>query len=148
MEFYKRVIVTIILISIVICFAFIWGYLFSKLEKNYIKMISTKKGKSLIVGTTIIVQLIIVLAISFLYKYDFIDTLFVVSFLLIGITWIYNYFRNYSLNQQEVLDKYYGGVQYNVTVFKVRLSPFYIGIYSFCILGILISFLYYLPYFL
>lgn len=97
---------------------------------------------------TMIIQLLFILAITVLYHFSFIDTLFVACFLILCLTWIVSYFGNYNGNNQQVSDRYQGGTDYKVKVFRLRLNPVLIGIYLFSTLGILFSFLYYIPYFI
>ncbi|QQZ09901.1 hypothetical protein [Heyndrickxia vini] len=141
--------VTIIFVLVVIGVAFLWGFIAKKFEKRYNTFIQTKKGKMIIILGACLLQLALVIIFSFQFRSFFIDTLFVFSFVLSGIAWLYSYFRTYSVNQQKVINKQYGG-DYSVgeiRVFKLALNPLLIGIYSFSIIGIAVSFLYYLPYF-
>ncbi|MGE6256941.1 hypothetical protein ACQKCU_03355 [Heyndrickxia sporothermodurans] len=150
MNFYLRVLITIIFVGIVIGIAFLWGFISSKFQKHYVALIQTKKGKALIIVGVFLIQLALVAVLSFQFRFFFIDTLFVASFIISGVAWLYSYFRTYAVNQQKVANKQYGG-EYSLSeirVFKLTLNPFLIGIYSFSIIGIAVSFLYYLPYFI
>ncbi len=104
--------------------------------------------KVITIGITMIIQLLFILAITVVYHFSFIDTLFVACFLILCLTWIISYFGNYHGNNQQVTDRYQGGTDYKVKIFRLRLNPVLIGIYLFSILGILCSFLYYIPYFI
>ncbi|MEK5520550.1 hypothetical protein [Heyndrickxia sp. FSL W8-0423] len=149
MNYYMRVLITVILVLAIIGIAFLWGFIAKKFEKRYVTLIQSKKGNALIISGAYLIQLSLVVIISFQFRTFIIDTLFVFSFIISGIAWLYSYFRTYSVNQQKVINKQYGG-DYSVSeikVFKLALNPFLIGIYSFSIIGIVVSFLYYLPYF-
>lgn len=144
-----RVLITVIFVMAIIGVAFLWGFIAKKFEKRYIALVQSKKGKLLILLGAYLIQSALVVILSFQFRTFIIDTLFVFSFIISGIAWLYSYFRAYSVNQQKVIIKQYGG-DYSVSeikVFKLALNPFLIGIYSFSIIGIVISFLYYLPYF-
>lgn len=134
-----------VFIILVVSIAFLWDYIAGKLEKSRVK---TKIGKMITVLITMILQLLFVLTITAIYHLTFIDTLFVTCFLILTITWILSYFGNYNQNSQSITDKYQGGNDYQVKVFKLRLNPVLIGIYLFSIVGILFGFLYYAPYFI
>ena len=144
MHYFTKVLITVLLVVAVICLAYLWEYIANKLKINRIKA----TGKILIVLITMLIQLLFVLAISFIYKFSFVDTLFVACFLILCITWIFSYFGNYNQNNYKLSDKYQGGSDFNVKVFNLKLNPVLIGIYSFSILGIFFGFLYYAPYFI
>lgn len=145
MHYYAKVLITLLLVGVIICFAFSWDFIANKLN---IKNPETNVGKSLVIFITILIQLISVITISMLYHFSFIDTLFVACFFILCITWLFSYFGNYNQNQYSVADKYQGASDFKVKVFNLKLNPVLIGIYSFSILGIVVSFLYYIPYFI
>lgn len=144
MYYFTKVLVTIVLVAIIICFAFLWDYIANKIT---IKILKTTTGKILVVFLTMLIQFMFILCISLLYKVSFVDTLFVSCFLIFSVTWLCSYFGNYNQNQYKVINKYQGVGQADVKVFSLKLSPVLIGIYTFSILGVLFSFLYYVPYF-
>ncbi|MEN1968042.1 hypothetical protein WMZ97_08195 [Lentibacillus sp. N15] len=144
MGYFMRVSVTIALVSMIIGFAFLWDYLANKLPTKSNQM---KIGKGFVVFITMLIQFTIVSVISIAYGFFFVDTLFITCFVILCVTWLYSYFGTYSHNNRNVTDKYHGGAEAEVKVFKLKMNPVLIGIYSFSILGILVSLIYYAPYF-
>ncbi|GIN86256.1 hypothetical protein J6TS2_26420 [Heyndrickxia sporothermodurans] len=82
MNFYLRVLITIIFVGMVIGIALLWGFISSKFEKHYVSLIRTNKGKALIIAGVFLIQLALVAVLSFQFRFFFIDTLFVASFII------------------------------------------------------------------
>gem|GEM_PF-6619715 len=101
MNYYTRVLITIILIGIVICLAFLWDYIADKFKLHKVK---TNAGKRIIILVTMLVELTAIWSISIIYKFPFVDTLFVSCFLIMILAWNSSYFGNYSSNNQQVIN--------------------------------------------
>ncbi|MDO6654266.1 hypothetical protein [Anaerobacillus sp. 1_MG-2023] len=120
------------------------------IEKHLLSKLSTFNRYGLLLVVTLLFESGIVATISVMSGWNFIDSWFVGSILLIAIIWLPAYFRPFQENASRTVGKFHSGFESGAVAIHRGGSrhPFFVGTLLFTTVGIFVSFGYYFPYFI
>ncbi|MFD3449455.1 hypothetical protein ACFDTO_33290 [Microbacteriaceae bacterium 4G12] len=149
MGYYVSALFTIILLTCVVTLAMLWSKVAPLLEQKVFIRFQPITRKILLITMTMTFELGAVWVISRRLHWSFVDSLFMGSFLFLTLVWMTGYNRTSLQNQATAVSRYYGGKDdvREIKVFRPSSHPFAIGTFIFALIGIITSFVYYIPYF-
>lgn len=104
--------------------------------------------KSIIILITIAVEFIILYLVSCFIGWNYIDTVFLGSILVLGISWLLPLYSNQVNNQFNAHSKAWTGNEgETIKPYIFRLNAVIIGQIIFMLISLVITFLYYFQYF-
>lgn len=101
-----------------------------------------------IVMLTIFAQAIGLFILSLVIKWNYVDMLLLGSILLFGVSWLFPMHVNHTNNQYNAYEKGWTGKDTGaITPYIFRLNSIVLGQIIMIVLSIIITAIYYLPYF-
>ncbi|MCP8968314.1 hypothetical protein [Ectobacillus ponti] len=126
-----------------------WGRLSDWVTDRLLCKMSKPMQMITLVATTVSLELLAVFGVSSLLHMSFPDALFMSSLLLIVLVWCVPFFLNHQSRINQVDDRYFGLTETLTSdVYRFRRNAFTIGTLLLAVPSILLSLVYYLPYFL
>lgn len=103
----------------------------------------------LIIILTMLIETILLWAVSIFIGWDFMETIFLGGLLIFAIPWLYLFFSNHERNLYNANVKGMTGVDIGgVKLFQFRFSPIIIGLILFMIISLFLTIYYYYDYFI
>ncbi|WLR59318.1 hypothetical protein [Guptibacillus hwajinpoensis] len=120
------------------------------IEKHLLSKLSSFNRYGLLLIVTLLFESGLVATLSVMSGWNFIDSWFVGSILLIAIIWLPAYFRPFQENASRTVGKFHSGFGSGAVAIHKGGSrhPFFVGTLLFTTVGIFVSFGYYFPYFI
>ncbi|MGE6204850.1 hypothetical protein [Guptibacillus hwajinpoensis] len=120
------------------------------IEKHLLSKLSSFNRYGLLLIVTLLFEIGLVTTISVMSGWQFIDSWFLGSILLVAIIWLPAYFRPFQENASRTVGKFHSGYDGDIVTIHRGGSrhPFFIGTLIFAMVGLIASIGYYLPYFI
>ncbi|MGF9963111.1 hypothetical protein [Bacillus rhizoplanae] len=97
---------------------------------------------------TISVEIVAIFLFAKLIDWPFIESFFLGSLAIFSITWLLLLNMNRNANMERAITKSWTGVDTGeVTPFQVRMNPYMIGTLLLLTISLIITVIYYIPYF-
>ncbi|WP_025786145.1 hypothetical protein [Sporosarcina sp. D27] len=105
--------------------------------------------KVLVVILTMLIETVLLWAVSIFIGWDFMETIFLGGLLIFAIPWLYLFFSNHEQNVYNANVKGMTGADIGgVKLFQFRFSPIIIGLVLFMIISLFLTIYYYYDYFI
>ncbi|PGB03275.1 hypothetical protein [Bacillus toyonensis] len=145
-----KLIVTLLLVGIIFCFAVMWEKLDTLLTNTIFKNINKIWRTIVFVILTILLELFVIWRFSIFFQTNILESLVMGSLLLLCCVWLIPYFVTLQRNTANAYNHHFGsGVESEkVELFRIRMNPFIIGTIFLSTVSFCFGFFYYLPYFL
>jgi len=96
-----------------------------------------------------VIEAIVLYLVSSLIGWNYVDTIFIGSILFFGISWLFSLYSHQINNEFNAYEKAWTGKEAGTILpFIFKMNSIIVGQILFIILALLITVIYYLPYFL